>query len=269
VAGGIRGYWAARGAEGGLGYPTGPMTCSAGGCGQTFEIGRVVWSAGTGTHLVRGGIFETWVANGAGAGSLGHPVTEMACGLVRSGCAQHFEGGSVYWSPTTLGFAVSGAIRDHWTAQSAERGPLGYPTSVSRAVPGGTAQDFQGGTVYSDATYGTRSVSGGIAIRWRAAGAENGVLGFPTTGASCGLVRGGCTQRFFSGDHIVWSPTTGAVVITNRAATAWAAEGGPGGRLGYPRSDCQVDTVRERCLFERGYIDIDNHTGLHTAYVNG
>ncbi|MGY1804676.1 LGFP repeat-containing protein, partial [Blastococcus sp. SYSU D00922] len=159
VAGGIRGYWAARGAEAGLGYPTGPMTCTGGGCGQPFEIGEVVWSAATGTHLVRGGIHQTWVANGGGGGSLGYPLTEMVCGLARSGCAQHFEHGSVYWSPATLGFAVSGAIRDHWRAQSAERGALGYPTSTSRAVAGGVAQDFQGGTLTYDSGTGavTRS----------------------------------------------------------------------------------------------------------------
>jgi uncharacterized protein with LGFP repeats len=42
---------------------------------------------------------------------------------------------------------VWGALRDRWAAQGWERGPLGYPVSDPHPVAGGTAEDFQHGTL--------------------------------------------------------------------------------------------------------------------------
>jgi uncharacterized protein with LGFP repeats len=39
------------------------------------------------------------------------------------------------------------AIAGAWAAQGYERGSLGYPTGSERAVTGGYAQRFQGGTL--------------------------------------------------------------------------------------------------------------------------
>jgi uncharacterized protein with LGFP repeats len=41
----------------------------------------------------------------------------------------HFERGSIYWTPKTGAYEVHGAIRDKWASLGWERGKLGYPTS--------------------------------------------------------------------------------------------------------------------------------------------
>ncbi len=49
---------------------------------------------------------------------------------------------------------MTGAIHTAWINQGYEVGPLGYPTSDPRTVTGGTAQDFQGGTLVLDGATG-------------------------------------------------------------------------------------------------------------------
>ncbi|RBY90031.1 hypothetical protein DQ240_02715 [Blastococcus sp. TF02A-26] len=72
----------------------------------------------------------------------------MVCGLVRGGCGQQFQGGSLHWSPATGAQATHGAIRDAWAAQGWETGSLGYPTgAMTCAVSGDCEQRFQGGTL--------------------------------------------------------------------------------------------------------------------------
>ncbi|MCA0146214.1 LGFP repeat-containing protein [Blastococcus sp. LR1] len=162
VRGAILGTWGALGWERSwLGYPTGGDNCgtSSTGCSQNFQHGTIHYSPGTGAHSIRGAIAATWTASGGGAGSLGYPTGEERCGLVRGGCFQTFAKGSVYWSPATGARAVSGAIRDAWGARGWEVGALGYPVEEQRAVPGGVAQRFQGGTLTVQTATGTVTVS--------------------------------------------------------------------------------------------------------------
>ena len=58
-----------------------------------------------------------------------------------------YRWGSVYWSPTTGGWEIYGAIRDTWRARGAESSPLGYPTSNEYDVPGGRQQNFEKGVL--------------------------------------------------------------------------------------------------------------------------
>ncbi|MCV4803044.1 hypothetical protein OFC41_30945, partial [Escherichia coli] len=48
-----------------------------------------------------------------------------------------FEGGSIYWSPSTGAFEVHGAIRDKYAAVGWEAGILGYPLSNETKTPDG------------------------------------------------------------------------------------------------------------------------------------
>ncbi|MGY1754897.1 LGFP repeat-containing protein [Blastococcus sp. SYSU D01042] len=149
VTGPVRAHWAALGNENGfLGYPLLDTMCGLveDGCWQSFEGGSVYWTAGTGTHAVRGQIRTAWQVTGAEWGALGYPVMGEMCGLVNGGCGQHFQRGSVFWSPATGAHPLTGAIRNAWWAQGSEFGPWGYPTSAPRDVPGGVEQRFAGGT---------------------------------------------------------------------------------------------------------------------------
>ncbi|HEY0506981.1 MAG TPA: zinc-dependent metalloprotease family protein [Blastococcus sp.] len=143
--------WAARGSERGpLGYPLTGQFCGlpAGGCGQHFQGGSLYWSPATGTRRVTGLIGQTWAARGWERGPLGYPLTDEFCGLPAGGCGQHFQGGSLYWSPATGARPVSGAIRDAWAARGWERGALGYPTAdPGCARSGSCSQSFQRGVI--------------------------------------------------------------------------------------------------------------------------
>ncbi|CCH86172.1 exported protein of unknown function; putative LGFP repeats [Modestobacter italicus] len=148
--GAIRDAWGAQGWErGGLGYPTTEAACGIrdGGCFQVFQGGSVYWSRGTGALPVSGAIRDAWAWQGWENGRLGYPIRGPVCGLRDGGCFQVFQGGSVYWSPRTGARPVSGALRDGWASQGWENGRLGYPVGDAYGVPGGSAQDFQQGTV--------------------------------------------------------------------------------------------------------------------------
>jgi subtilisin family serine protease len=161
VSGAIAGLYSAVGSAAGfLGFPTtdpfGPL--GRGGVGQHFQGGSLYWSPATGVHLVRGAIRAQWAATGWETG-LGYPVTDEFCGLRNAGCGQHFQGGSLYWSPATGVHLVRGAIRAQWAATGWETGRLGYPTSDEYGVRGGIAMRFQHGTVTWVQRTGRTSVS--------------------------------------------------------------------------------------------------------------
>ncbi|GAA4745677.1 hypothetical protein GCM10023328_29870 [Modestobacter marinus] len=156
VTGEVLEGWAARRYEAGpLGYPVGDTYCglTGGGCFQPFQGGYLYWTADTGAHLVRGGIFERWGAHGWEGGRLGYPTSDEYCGLARGGCFETFTGGSIYYTPATGAHSVSGVIMDAWASQGYETGRWGYPKSEPRKTATGLAQVFTGGTAtYTAAT---------------------------------------------------------------------------------------------------------------------
>ncbi|GAB3358600.1 hypothetical protein [Modestobacter lapidis] len=148
VSGVLRNAWAAQGWEGGaLGYPITDAFCGLrdGGCGQHFRGGSVYWSPASGARTVAGPIAARWAAQGWEWG-LGYPTTDAFCGLRDGGCGQHFQYGSVYWSPATGAHAVSGALRDQWAARGWEWG-LGYPTGGATTSGQLVTQAFQRGAL--------------------------------------------------------------------------------------------------------------------------
>jgi len=96
-------------------------------------------------------------AGPVGNGFLGYPLTNEQPSADGVGRYNNFQGGAIYWSPTTGAQSVQGAIRDTWAAQGWETGPLGYPISDEYAVPGGRHSDFQHGSLFWDATTGVVS----------------------------------------------------------------------------------------------------------------
>ncbi|NEM04975.1 LGFP repeat-containing protein, partial [Geodermatophilus normandii] len=162
VNGAIGAKWASMGWEYGLlGYPAAETQCGGdGGCLQRFQTGWLYWHPATGAHTVRGAIGTIW-QQAQGTRGLGYPSTDEICGLRGGGCYQHFQNGSVYWSPATGAAAVNGAIRAYWAQTGRENGFLGYPLgppTVDRRN-GDAAQVFQGGTVFWIAATGQIKVN--------------------------------------------------------------------------------------------------------------
>ncbi len=76
---------------------------------------------------VHGEIRAKYEALGGAAGPLGLPQTDETASPDGVGRFNHFERGSIYWTPRTGPMMVGGTVRDRWAASGWELGPLGYP----------------------------------------------------------------------------------------------------------------------------------------------
>jgi hypothetical protein len=265
AAGSVRSRWSTLSWERGLlGYPVTDTSCGLrdGGCYQHFQGGSLYSSPSSGTVFVRGGIRARWAASGWENGPLGYPVTDERCGLRDGGCFQHYQAGSVYWSPASGARMVTGAQRSRWSSLAWERGLLGYPVTdtVCGLRDGGCYQHFQGGSLYYSATSGTVFVRGGIRARWAASGWENGPLGYPVTDERCGLRDGGCFQHYQAGS-VYWSPATGARGVSGPIRSAWAAGGWERGTLGYPTEEARAVPGGQAQRFQGGTLTYVSSTG--------
>ncbi|WP_337059523.1 excalibur calcium-binding domain-containing protein [Kineococcus sp. G2] len=161
TAGAIRGEWASHGWENGrLGFPATDDTPTPNGRGwyTHFQGGSVYWSPATDAHFTAGAIRGAWASHGWENGRLGVPATDDTPTPNGRGWYTHFQGGSVYWSPSTGAHTVAGAVRDAWAQQGWENGPLGFPVEDEHEGEQGRAvQQFQGGYITHDPAGGTRT----------------------------------------------------------------------------------------------------------------
>lgn len=148
VHGRIRDKWSAMGWENSLlGFPLTNETPIRGGAFNRFQGGNVYWSPTTDAHEVHGSIFSSWGASGYENGRLGYPTTDEVATPYKPGAYNHFQGGSVYWSPTTGAHIILGGIRETWQRSGWENGCLGFPASGERPDGAGFRQDFQNGVI--------------------------------------------------------------------------------------------------------------------------
>jgi len=232
VHGLIRAKWSSLGWENSfLGFPLTDETSVAGGRGRanTFEGGVIAWTPNTGAHEVHGAIVARWIALGREGGGLGFPLTDELVTPDTRGRYNHFENGSIYWTPTTGAHEVTGYIKDDWALAGWEQGPVGYPTAPpSRMTPSTTPtdfQDFEHGSIYdwlgnSRTVLRSASVAAlsGTIINWNNFG---GVLpdgdriavsfnGHPPDGSINVTLQAGPGITWFKAVTI-WSPSSGSL----------------------------------------------------------
>ncbi|MGN6109913.1 MAG: LGFP repeat-containing protein [Kofleriaceae bacterium] len=151
-------------ALGGCGSVLGaPITAERGtpdGIGRysVFERGSIYWTPTTGAFEVHGSIRDRWKDLGWEAGPLGYPISDETRTPDGVGRYNVFQGGSIYWSPSTGAYEVRGRIRDKWAELGWEAGPLGYPVSGEHDVPGGRRSQFQHGALVWTAATNTVAV---------------------------------------------------------------------------------------------------------------
>jgi hypothetical protein len=150
----IRAKWAALGWENSfLRFPmTGERPVGSGrGRANDFEGGVIAWTNLTGANEVHGLIVQRWKALGREDG-LGFPLTDETATPDGRGRFNHFENGSIYWTPMTGAHEVKDDIKVAWAAAGWEQGPLGYPIdSPNQMQPATTPtnfQDFEHGALY-------------------------------------------------------------------------------------------------------------------------
>lgn len=148
---GIQNTWKRHSYENGrLGYPTSEeyaLKDAPGAYAQNFQGGLAVWSKATSGRTLVGGIGGKWKALGWERSRLKLPVMDEACTLVRKGCYQKFQGGSIHWTSKTGAHETKGAIQKAWGSQKYERGRLGYPTTDEFRSGSLTRQNFEGGYI--------------------------------------------------------------------------------------------------------------------------
>ena len=258
VSGSILDSWATQGYERGrMGLPTSdPYSLAGGGAFNRFEGGAIYSSPTTGAHWILGAIQKSWGTQGWERGPLGYPTTDEIALTGRPGAFQEFQDGVIYWSPSTGAHWVSGGIADAWTAQGAERGRLGLPTSDRFDLRSGVSFNrFQGGAVYSSTSTGAHAVLGAIHDSWGAQGWEHGPLGLPTSDETALVGRTGAYNTFQHG-AVYSSPSTGTHWLAGPAFVEWTAQGGATGPLGLPTSDPTAVDGGTRVVFEGGTVSV-------------
>jgi len=202
-------------------------------------------------------ISDKYAALGGAGSFLGAATTgELVCpdGV---GHYQHFNGGSIYWSPSTGAHEVHGLIRAKWAKLGWEKSPLGYPTSDETNSPSGHGRysAFQGGAIlwHTGAAEAFES-HGEIRSHWGVFNYENGFLGFPLTDET---KTPDTVGRFnhFEGGSIYWKPSIGAHEVHGDIRAYWAAHGWErNAALGYPISDEQPHGDDRFSDFENGVL---------------
>lgn len=176
----------------------------------------IYWHAGVDNgiaHQVGGRIRNKWGDLGWEGGALGYPITDELKTPDGKGRFNHFQGGSIYWSPETDAHQVWGGIRDKWAQQGWETGELGYPTTDELLTPDKTGRynHFQGGSIYWSQASGVHSISGLIRDFWGSQGWERSSLKFPISEK---YAAGGGIKQDFQGGSVQYFKPTGKALAS-------------------------------------------------------
>lgn len=114
---------------------------------QEFQGGHIYWSPATGAHSIQGLIYDKWKALGAETGVLKFPTSDEIVAPDGKGRFTTFQGGAIYWSPTTGAHPVYGPLYLFWAHFGYEAGSFGYPTGDPVYTGDNVSQQFQRGTL--------------------------------------------------------------------------------------------------------------------------
>lgn len=144
-------YYLLGGVNSFLGLPQSDEMITPDGHGRYnhFENGSIYWSPETGAYEVHGAIWEKWNSLGWEKSVLGYPLTDELTTPDGFGRYNHFQHGSIYWSPKTGAHEVHGAIRDKWQELGWETSSLRYPVTDEGPLSDGKGRfnRFQGGEI--------------------------------------------------------------------------------------------------------------------------
>jgi uncharacterized protein with LGFP repeats len=236
------------------------------GWATVYHGGGIYWSSSTGAHALRGAIWDRYRRIGYETSPLGMPVTDEARSADGRGVYQHFQGGSIYWTPQTGAWEVFGGIRARWGQLGWEFG-IGYPVTGEITTPDriGRFNLFERGAVYWSPSTGAHEIRGAIRDRWNRLGHEFG-LGYPTTDERSTAGQQGVYQEYQRG-AIYWSPATGAHEVRGAIRNRWDGSGRETGSLGYPTGDEVLLSGGRGVLqaYQRGWIYWSAASGARTV----
>jgi uncharacterized protein with LGFP repeats len=231
---------------------TGPVWCRVVTCTPPWRV--PAWSCTstpatdnrTGSHTAPGlpnctDIDRKHTALGGPGGILGEAQTGELGTPDGVGRYTHYDGGSIYWTPSTGANAVWGDIRAKWAALGWERSPVGYPTTDETGTGDGVGRfnhfnGSGGASIYWTPQTGAQAVWGDIRKKWQELGWERGPLGYPTTDEGMTVGRVGRYNHFngSGGASIYWTPQTGAHAVWGDIRRLYQQLDWERGPLGYP-----------------------------------
>ncbi|MDN5985434.1 MAG: glucosaminidase domain-containing protein, partial [Propionibacterium sp.] len=243
IKGGIGDTFTAMGnsAYGLLGLPTSNEITLPNGWYQQFQGGRIYWSGPTGGHMVRGGIGDSYINQGASTGLLGLPTSSEIS--ADGGSYQVFQGGRIYWKDGLGNATVRGAMLDEYLKLGASSGLLQFPRAGEAAINGGVSQDFEGGRIYWRPNNYAYAVRGAVGATYFAWGASDGALGFPTSDEA--PTDDGTIQTFQNGT-IAWKNSGGTVVNVVNTGGSKPAAGDEAGYIRWVAGFAQEEQRRYR-----------------------
>ncbi|WP_157823234.1 LGFP repeat-containing protein [Psychromonas sp. MB-3u-54] len=151
-------YYALGGPDSYLGPPKTDESTTADKIGRYnhFDRASIYWTPQSGAHEVADFILEKWQELGSEKSFLGYPVTDPLRAADKVGLYNHFQNGSIYWTPKTGAHEVHGAIRSKWQALGWDQSSLGYPVSDEATLFDGKGKynRFEGGEIRCDSHSG-------------------------------------------------------------------------------------------------------------------
>ena len=258
-------YQALGGAGGLLGQPTNEECICPDAVGhfRHYQGGSIYWHPLTGAFEVHGAIRQKWSSLGWEKSFLGYPTTDESGTPDGIGRFNHFQGGSIYWTPKTDAHEVHGAIREKWASLGWERSFLNYPTSDEMAADGGRLGQFQRGTIYWSPATGAHEVHGGILAHYLSLGGYGSYLGFPTSDET---PEGNARFNAFTGGWIYWTASFGSADTPYKVHGGRTYTGLEGMNLDWKELRKWTSASPTTYLFRRNVVEnafIENELGLH------
>ena len=114
-----------------------------------YDLGRIVWTKGSGAYAVRGVFEPAYVQRGALKGVLGLPRSDRQkrSTLPNGGLRQRFAGGTLYKVPSGEVFGLWGKIAERYVSMGEASSACGYPTSDPTEGAEKVTASFRNGTI--------------------------------------------------------------------------------------------------------------------------
>ncbi|MBA3418465.1 MAG: transglycosylase family protein [Geodermatophilaceae bacterium] len=179
---------------------------------------------------------------------------------------QVYQGGRMYWSPSTGAHALFGAILNKYLS-SGGHPTRGLPTTDELAASGGgTYNDFSlNYSIYWSKYSKAHNVGGAIRAKWRALGAT-ATHGYPVTDELAAGDGRGRFNDFTAKNSIYWTASTAAHEVRAGIRAEWRRLGAQTSFLGYPVSDEYAINGGARSDFQGGYAMWSSATGLVATF---
>jgi uncharacterized protein with LGFP repeats len=164
---------------------------------------------------VHGNIALKFYSLKAENGLLTYPTSDETVVPDGVGRVSHFNGGDIYWTPSTGAFEVHGFILGRYAGIGGPQSVLGYPLSDETEASDNTGRfnQFQSGVIYWKGTTGAHEVHGAILTQWKSLNSQAGSLGYPLTNEIPVATPAGARQHTFEHGTILWTAATGAKVL--------------------------------------------------------